>query len=418
MREKLKKYRQQALEDWNFIFKSELRKIFRDQGVLVFFLLVPLAYPLLYTFIYTREVVREVPVVVVDDDHSTTSRDYLRRIDATAEVRLAGYCSDMEEARQQVEHRNAYGIIYIPEDFTRRLVEGRQVNVSIYCDMSGLLYYKALLTANTNVSLDLNARLKVKRAGNTTDRQDLITEHPIAYEEVSLYNPQNGFAAFLIPAVLILILQQTLILGVGIAAGTAREQNRFRELLPVSRHYSGLLRIVLGKGAAYLLVYIPLSVYVLGVVPRLFRLNQLGSADDLVLFTIPYLLACIFFAMTLSALVRHRETCIMLFVFSSVPLLFISGVSWPATAIPPFWRVLSYIAPSTPGINGYLKLNNMGAPISDIAREWYILWGQACFYFLTTCLFYRTAIQVSRRHFVERYRALRERRNRTNSNGE
>lgn len=411
MKQKIKQYWQQATDDWNYIFKAELRSMIRDEGVLIFFFLVPLAYPLLYSFIYTNEVLREVPIVVVDDNRTPTSRDYLRRIDATPDVRIIDYSSDMEAARARVRQRDAYGIVYIPSDFTKCLSEGKQVNVSIYCDMSGLLYYKALLMANTNVSLALNARLKVMRAGNSTEQEDLVTEHPIAYEEVSLYNPQNGFASFLIPAVLVLIIQQTLLLGVGISAGTAREQNRFRELMPVNRHYTGLLRIVLGKSSAYLLVYLPISVYVLGVVPRLFRLNQIGSAADLSLFVVPFLLACIFFAMTVSVLVRHRETVILIIVFTSLPLLFISGVSWPGAAIPEFWKSLSYVFPSSAGINGFLKINSMGASLVDVKREWFLLWGQAFVYFFATCVVYRTSIIASRRRFVARYRAYKQRRN-------
>ncbi len=391
MKQKLLKYWKQSYEDWNVIFREELRNIFRDSGVLIFFILVPLAYPLLYSFIYTNEVVREVPVAVVDADRSATSRDYLRRTDATADIRIAAYCANMEEARELLKHREVYGIIYIPSDFTSRLSRGEQSYVSLFSDMSGMLYYKAVLTSNTNVSLDMNARIKVARAGNTTQEQDKVTEHPIAYEEVSLYNPQNGFAAFLIPAVLMLILQQTLLLGVGISAGTAREHNAFRNLLPVSRHYTGLLRIVLGKSWAYLLVYIPISVYVLGVVPRLFRLNQIGAPHDIALFALPYLLACIFFAMTVSVLVRHRETCIMLIVFSSIPLLFLSGVSWPGSALPAFWKGFSYFFPSTFGVNGFLKINNMGGELTSVRTEWTVLWAQAIVYFLTTCLSIATA---------------------------
>lgn len=407
MSRKFRTYWKQSRRDWNFIFRHELRNIFRDEGVLIFFFLVPIAYPLLYAFIYTNEVVREVPVVVVDDCATPQSREYLRHIDATADVAVVARCRDMESARREIAARNAYGIVYVPRDFSRRLARGEQTEVSIFIDMSGMLYYKAVLTANTNVSLAMNARIKVKRAGNTTEAQDRVTEHPIAYEEISLYNPQNGFAAFLIPAVLILIIQQTLLLGVGISAGTAREHNRFRELLPVNRHYTGLLRIVLGKSWAYLLVYLPLSVYVLGVVPRLFSLNQIGNPWDMALFVVPYLLACIFFAMTVSVLVRQRETCIMLIVFSSVPLLFLSGVSWPGSAIAPFWKVVSGFFPSTFGINGYLKLDCMGAEPAAVRKEWIALWGQAVFYFFTTCLVYRNNIIASRRRFIARYRKMK-----------
>ena len=238
----------QGIYDLFYIWKQEFRSTFKDQGVLIFFVLVPLLYPLLYSFIYTNEVVRDVPAVAVDDSRSSLSREYLRKVDASPDVKIVAYSSDMEEAKEIMKKGLAYGIIYIPKDFSSDIAKGTQTHVSIYCDMSGLLYYKSLLSANTFVSLDMNKDIKVMRAGNTTDQQDEITTQPIEYEDIALFNSQNGFASFLIPAVLMLIIQQTLLLGVGLSAGTARENNRFKNLIPINRHYNGTLRIVFGKG--------------------------------------------------------------------------------------------------------------------------------------------------------------------------
>ncbi len=398
-----------AMNDMAWIFWRELRLTVRDEGVLIFFVLVPLIYPLLYAFIYTDEVVRDVPIAVVDDSRTTRSRTYLRHLDASPDVKIKAYCADMDEARNLIRQREVYGIVYLPTSFNDDLTEGRQTHVNIFCDMSGLLYYKAVLSANTYVSLDMNARIKVERQPDLTAEQDKVLTQPIAYEEVSLYNPQNGFAAFLIPAVLILVIHQTLLLGIGLSAGTAREKNRFSELVPIGRHYAGLLRIVSGKALAYLLVYLPVTVFVAGVVPRLFRLNQIGSPVTLGLFMLPFLLAAIFFAMTVSVAVRHRESCMLLVVFTSVPLLFISGISWPGAAVPDFWKAISYVFPSTFGINGYVRINSMGAALDQVRVEWYALWAQAAFYFLLTCIIYRAQIVGARRRAIARYRELKDR---------
>ena len=379
----------QGIYDLFYVWKQELRNLFRDQGVLIFFVLVPLTYPLIYSFIYTNETVREVPAVVVDNSRSSLSREYLRKVDASPETSIVAHCADMEEARLMLKERKAYGIIYIPSGFSDDIVRGKQTQVSIFCDMSGLLYYKALLTANTNVSLAMNADIKMERAGNTTARQDEITAYPIEYEDIAIFNPTNGFAAFLIPAVLILIIQQTLLLGIGLAAGTAREQNRFKELIPDEPHYNGTFRIVMGKGLSYFMVYSLVAAYILCVVPRLFSLNQIAIPSVLALFALPYLTACIFFAMTASIAIRNRETCMLLFVFTSVPLLFLSGISWPGAAMPEFWRYFSYIFPSTFGINGYVRINSMGATLNEVAFEYQALWIQTGIYFLTTCLVYQ-----------------------------
>ena len=94
-------------------------------------------------------------------------------------------------------------------------------------------------------------------------------------------------------------------------------------------------------------------------------------------------------AMTASIAIRTRETCMLLFVFTSVPLLFLSGISWPGAAMPEFWRYFSYIFPSTFGINGYVRINSMGATLNEVAFEYQALWIQTGIYFLTTCLVYQ-----------------------------
>lgn len=394
----------QGIYDMFYIWKQEFRTTFRDQGVLIFFVLVPIVYPLIYAFIYTNETIREVPAVVVDNSRSALSREYLRKVDASPEVNIVTYCADMEEAKLMLKDRKAYGIIYIPAHFSDDIARGKQTQVSLFCDMSGLLYYKALLNTNTNVSLEMNADIKIERSGNTTGRQDEITAYPIEYEDVTLFNPTNGFAAFLIPAVLVLIIQQTLLLGIGLSVGTAREHNRFKDLVPINRHYNGTLRIVMGKGLSYFMVYSLVAVYILCVVPRLFSLNQIPIPGVLTLFTLPYLAACIFFAMTASIAIRNRETCMLLFVFTSVPLLFLSGISWPGAAMPAFWRYFSYIFPSTFGINGYVRINSMGATLNEVAFEYQALWLQTGFYFITTCMVYRWQILRSRKHVIEEYK--------------
>lgn len=394
----------QGIHDLFYIWKWETKQVFKDQGVLIFFILVPLVYPLLYAFIYTNEVVRDVPVAAVNHSHSSLSREYLRKIDATPDVKIVSYNNDLKEAQELMKKGVVYGIIYIPETFSSDIVRGIQTHINIYCDMSGLLYYKSVLLANTAVSLDMNKDIKISRAGNSTARQDEITAYPIEYEDIAIFNSQTGFASFLIPAVLILIIQQTLLLGIGLSVGTARENNRFKDLVPINRHYNGTLRIVLGKGLSYFMIYILVSFYILCVVPRIFSLIQIGQATDLMLFILPYLTACIFFAMTASIAIRNRETCMLVFVFTSVPLLFISGISWPGASIPAFWKYFSYLFPSTFGINGFVRINSMGATLNEVRGEYQALWLQTAIYFFTTCWVYRWQIIQSRKHAIQAYK--------------
>ena len=397
----LKDILREGFADTFYIWWEEIKNVFKDMGVLIFFIIVPLFYPLIYSFLYSNETVHDVPAAVVDNSHSSLSREFLRKVDATADIAIISHCSDMEEAELLMKETKVYGIILIPEDFSDNIARGEQAKVTIYSNMAGLLYYKAMLTATTNVSLDMNKKIKIERAGNTTNRQDEVSTTPLKYEDVSLYNPHNGFASFLIPAVLILIIQQTLLLGIGLAAGTARENNRFGDLIPMSSHYHGTMRIVLGKSMCYMMIYAIMAAYLVCVVPEIFGFVQVSQPFTLFVFMVPYILACIFFSMTCSIFIHHREACFLIFVCTSVPLLFISGISWPGTAIPPFWKVLSWVFPSTWGIRGFVAVNTMGATWSEIQEEYHMLWLQTGIYFVTTCIVYRWQILSSERHLLD-----------------
>lgn len=374
------------LKDLLDVSGKELRKTISDTGVLVFFFIVPMLYPLLYTYLYSREVVCEVPVVVVDECRSATSREFIRKADATADLKVISYCSDMEEARNLMHRHKAYGLIHIPAEFENTLVAGRQATVNLYCDMSGLLYYKALLSGCTMVSLDMNRDIQMERLSGLSDWEKDVMTMPIENEYVTMFNPANGFQAFLIPAILILILQQTLVLGVSMMAGTENEQRRAGMVL--GHEYDNPITVLGGKALAYLIVYGFVSVYVLCFVPWLFDMPQLWQLPTLMAFVVPFLMASIFFAITISFFVRDRESCFLLFVFVSVPLIFMSGISWPTSNIPSFWRGFAQIFPSTHAINGFARINTSGALLQDVRYECLMLWILTAVYFMLALLIY------------------------------
>lgn len=362
----------------NKSFAKQLAYIFHDEGLLLFCIVVPLFYPLLYSFIYTGEVVHEVPIAVVDESHTILSRDFVRRLDASADLHVVANCSDVKAAQGLIKQREVYGYVEIPESFSADIHRGQQTHVGVFTDMSGMLYYKAMLATATNVSLSMNARIKVQRAGKSTAREEQVTAYPIRYEEVALFNPQTGMASFLIPAVLILLIQQTLLLGVGMSAGTLRDKNLRRD--------ASALGTSIGRALAFFVIYIPVSVFVLGIVPRIFSLIQIGHPWDIAMFALPFVLACIFFAQCVSHIVRTRETVSLLVVFTSVPLMFLTGVSWPGSAVPDFWHYFAMLFPSTFGANGFIKLNSCGATLSEISYEYVALWIQTFVYFIISSL--------------------------------
>lgn len=367
-------------EDTAKVWLHEMRDMFKDEGALLFVILLPLAYPLLYSWIYNNEVVREVPVAVVDNSHSQTSREFVRHVDASPDVRVAVWSNNLEEASRLVARQEVYGIILLPEDFDRQLGRMQQAHVSIYCNMGLMLTYKAIFQTCSAVAADMNSHIQIALSGNPTTREDQLTTHPMQVSDVPIFNNTGGYGNFILPGVLVLIIQQVMLLGIGIAYGTSYEKRRFSRLTPMYERRFGLARIMIGRTMGFFVLFLLIAAWVLLAVPRMFHFVQMLHFSDFLLFVVPYLLACVFFATTFSFFIRQRENVMLLVVFTSVPFLFMSGVSWPKSNIPEVWQWVSWLFPSTFGIQGFIKMNTMGGVFGDIIPEIKGLWIQTVIY--------------------------------------
>ena len=392
------KYKQHVT-DILYVWREEMKQVIHDEGVLMFLVIVPLGYPLLYSWIYNNETLHEVPVVVVDQSHSALSRQFIHDCDATPDVRVAYYAQDLDEARSLISRQLVKGVYLIPSDFATLINRGEQSTISVYCDMSLMLAYKAVYQTAMIEAGRLGAGLNIKKAGNYTKREDAITAQPLLVDDVAMFNPSGGYGSCVLPAVLMILLQQALALGIGMSAGTARERNRNGRLIPDDDpHYSGAYRIVTGKALCYGMLGTIAAAYLSMAVPHMFSFPQLASGWTLLLMLIPYTVASIFFGMTVSCLVRYRENVMLIMVFVSVPLLFLTGVSWPQTSIPAVWQGVSWLFPSTFGVRAFIRVNSMGATIGQILPEIRILWIQAAAYLGLACLFYRYQFHLAKKY--------------------
>ena len=371
------------------VFTHELKRIVRDPGVILIFFVAGLGYPILYNLIYWNDTLTDVPVAVVDDDASAYSRRFLHKWEATPDIKIAYVCSSMQEAELLMKQQKIHGILYIPSDFSR-LIEtaSGQAHLSLYADMSSFLYMKAVYMSANMVMLDEMHHIQIDRYERLgmDDETAWTLVQGVPYEEVNLYVPSAGYSSFLIPAMLIMIIHQTLFFGVGMLAGTAREENTTLYYLPGRKRRRSVFRITYGRALAYFLVYIAISAIDLILVPRIFQLPHVGNSWDILAFIVPFLLAAIFFSMSVSLCVHNRETGMVTMVATTLIVFFISGVSWPQAALPTGWLYLSYLIPATWGIHGFVHINTMGATLAQVSEEIAALWALTAIWFVVANL--------------------------------
>lgn len=369
--------------DMTRVFCNEWKLVVKDIGVMLFFVALPLLYPITYTLIYNPEVVERVPVAVVDNCRSGESREFVRNASAAPAINIAGYAADMAEARRWMAEGKVFAIIRIPSDYSSKIALGEQTNVEFYAEMSLLLRYRALLAAITDLQLKITQDITMNRVQAGGLATSGITSLPIESHNSFLGDPEQGFASFVMPGIVILIIQQSMILGITLIGGTSRERRRRnRGYDPLMIDDAPVSATVWGKTLCYVLIYIPMTLYVTTCIPEMFNLPHYGSATQYLPFIFPMLLATAFLGQALIYFVKERETPFLIIVFTSVLFLFLSGLTWPRYAMNSLWTWLGNLVPATWGVEGFIRINSNAATLSESARPFIAMWIQTGVYFL------------------------------------
>jgi ABC-2 type transport system permease protein len=364
-------------------FATEWKRVLADRGALAMIVLAPVIYGLYYPQPYLTQILRKVPIAVVDNDLSQLSRDLIDMLDASGSLSVKMRANTLEEARRSLDRGEVFAIFAVPPNAQRDMLKGNEVDLPIYADATYLFIYRAtapgVAAAVQALSFDLIAR--GARSDGSLAKAALAESSPADILLQPIFNPVGGYASYIVPAAFVLIIQQTLLMAAAMLTVGA---------LGVST--TGPLRTVLGRGIAHLTLYLPALALYLLVLPRVYGFSALGHPLALFTFAVPFLLATSFLAQASGAWFKYRESAVLLFLATSIPQLFLVGFAWPREAIPAPVSDAT-IFPSDLAIDGLIRLDQMGANLSEVMWDWRGLWIMAAIYFvlaaLSAAFFYR-----------------------------
>lgn len=356
-------------------FRSEIKAVVSDLGVMIFVVLLPLAYPVVYSLIYNPEVVKDVKVVAIDDDRSSLSRELIRNIDASPEVDIIGYAPNMDEGKNMMNMHRCYGLLYVPEGFQSSQQRGEQAYAILYSDMSLLLRYRAMLVAATNVAQQMSAEITSMRLAADGSETIILGDIQDVFEikSVAMGDTTEGFDSFVMPGVLILIFQQCIILVIGMRGGAKNEMSLYKTH-DKKRGGKHVTEKLIGQIACYATLFVPIMIYLTYYVPLMFSFPMIGDEFEILLFLVPMMLASIFMGLILQRFVSEREAVFMIWVVTSIVFLFLSGLTWPRYAMSDLWLALGSFVPATWGIEGFVLMNSCGADLSQVGKPYFMLW--------------------------------------------
>jgi ABC-2 type transport system permease protein len=367
------------------VFRQEIHRIFTVKPAFSVLILGAAFYALFYPQPYLNEALRNVPIAVVDRDGSQSSRDFARLVDATPDVAVAEVLPDLASAEREVFARRVDGILVIPQYFERDLMHGRPSPVALYADASYFLIYQRVAGAVAAVARTVGAEIETARliAIGVDPAIAVAAADPMPLTAVPVFNPEAGYATYVLPAAFVLILQQMLLMGVALLAtlpGADPNEGgtRRRRLLPAT--------MVAGKLLAYLaLEAVILPVYLI-VLPYLYGLPRLGGIVPILIFAVPFVLSVAGLGFVVAGIFRRPIRIALILAALGLPLFMVAGFSWPSEAIPPLIRQISLLVPSTSAIDGFVKLSQLGAPLSAANTELLTLCALAVFYNLIALL--------------------------------
>jgi ABC-2 type transport system permease protein len=366
-------------------FAAEWRRVLATRGAFSLLILAPLIYGVFYPQPYLTQILRKIPIAIVDNDLSELSRSIVQTLDASGALNVAVRAETLAEAQAALDRGEAFAVVGIPPGTQRDVLKGTAVHIPIYADATYLFIFRS--TAN-GIAAAINTLSSELAAGGARTDGSLVKATLAALSPADIllqpiFNPVGGYASYIVPAALVLILQQTLLMGAAMLTGVALAQAA-----------GGMFASVLGRGIAHLTIFLPALALYLIVLPRFYGLSALGHPLQLFVLAALFIFATSFMGQAAGAWFTRPETPMLVFLATSLPQFFLTGFAWPREAIPKTALDAGYIFPADFAIDGIVRVDQLGASLGEVAYDWRGLWCLAIAYFALAVI---SALIVTRR---------------------
>ena len=365
-------------------FTAEWRRVLGTRSAFSLLFLAPLVYGLYYPQPYLNQILRKLPIAVVDNDLSDLSRQIVETLDASGALSVAVRARTLAEARTAIDRGRAFAAVEIPPDTERDVLKGITAHIPVYADATYLFIFRSTASGVVAAVGALTSELVSRgaRSDGSLAKAKLASLSPAVVLLQPIFNPVGGYASYIVPAAFVLILQQTLLIGAAMLTGTALAKG------------GGAFAGVFGRGVAHLTIYLPALALYLIVLPRIYGFSALGNLAQLFALASVFLLATSFMGQAIGAWFTRPENATLVLLATSLPQFFTTGFAWPREAIPDAAIALSRIFPADFAIDGLVRINQLGASIREVAHDWLGLWCLALVYFALAVI---SALAVKRR---------------------
>jgi len=367
------------------LFLREAKLVVQDHSLLLTLLIAPLLYAFFYGSIYSYKVEEKVLLAVADDDKSELSRTFLQQLTKMQIVEVVG-ARDLKDAQEKMYYGDCQGYLYIPNGVQKKVLALQQGDIVLAVNAARFLPSSELAGAITTLALTVGAgiRLKYNEMKGLNSQMAMRETQPVNLDYRPMYNTRSSYGAFLLPGLLALILQQTLLIGLAESTALDKQKKNIPEMLRIG---GGSLSATLwGKGLFYLVLFLCYAFFFLTVNYSTLDIPFRGHAFDVAVAFIIFFLTLIPLGIWLGTMFPGQLMAAQMMVFSTYPVFLIAGYAWPYESLPVPLQWLSSMIPTTPFLRVYQSIVQTGGTLAGNIPSVLHLLALTAFYMLLALL--------------------------------
>jgi ABC-2 type transport system permease protein len=328
---------------------KEVRQLARDRLTFGMIVGIPLMQMLLFGYAINFDV-RNLRAAVVDDARTSLSRAFIAELEASGVVEFAAPSAGVVELRRRMDAGEVSVGIVIPPDFERRVLDGTRAAAQLLVDGSEPMV-DSVARGLTSVPVP---------------RRDGVYGRPVpVFELRTEYNPERRTAVQIVPALIGVILNMTMVIFTAAAIVRERERGNL-ELLITTPIRSW--EFMAGKLLPYVAIGLLQTTLVLGVGAALFDVPVNGRLSDLYIAAALFIAATLTLGLVISTFARTQFQAFQLAFFTMLPSILLSGFMFPFDGMPRVAQWIAQVLPLTHFNEMVRGIVLRGAPVAELGQ--------------------------------------------------
>jgi ABC-2 type transport system permease protein len=342
------------------LLTKEFIQMRRDRITFAMMLGVPLLQLLLFGFAINNDP-KALPAAIVTASHDEFSRAMVTALELTGYYRFTHVTDSATEAEDLIQRGDVAFVVTIPSDFGVRVVRGDRPRILVEADATDPAAASGAIS-----TLGTVAAQALLRATGAEAAAAAAAEGQLEVVVHRRYNPEGVSQYNIVPGLLGVILQMTMVMMTSMALTRETERGTMENLLAMP---STPAEVMLAKILPYLAVGAVQVTVVLLAARGLFSVPFVGRLSVLVAAVFVFVLALVLLGYAISSFARTQMQAMQLTFFFFLPSLLLSGFMFPYRGMPGWAQLLGEIFPLTHFIRAIRAVMLKGADFGTISRE-------------------------------------------------